>query len=156
MLKVPPGGSGKSYKFSITTPTGVTKSIGFSQQSTATPKVNIISSATISPNTPTNVILNRTVLPTTIPELVQIYSLTNPEYIYHVSNWSINSTQLNFSVTLNTGKYGFRLFDDVYGWYSFTTNTILSVSKSSSTYTLLTTRTSFNGGSLTITGDYIG
>lgn len=67
VLKVPPGASGKSYKFSITTPTGLIKTMSFSQSSTSTPKVNLISSATISPNTPTNVILNRTVLPTTVP-----------------------------------------------------------------------------------------
>ena len=100
--------------------------------------------------------MNRTALPTTVPELVQIYSLTNSEYVYQVANWSQNSTQLNFNVTLNTGKYGFKLYDDVYGWYSLTTNTVLSVSKSSSTYTLSTTQTSFNGGSITVVGDYIG
>lgn len=73
-----------------------------------------------------------------------------------MNNWSINSTQLNFSVTLNSGKYGFKMYDDLYGWYSFTTNSILSVSKTSLNYSISTTQTSFNGGSVIVTGDYIG
>lgn len=63
---------------------------------------------------------------------------------------------LSFNVTLATGKYGFRLYDDLYGWYSLTPNSLLSVSKSPTVYTVSKTQTSFNGGVFKITGDYIG
>ncbi len=127
---------------------GLLKSIGFSQTTTSTPKVNLISTATIAPNTATNVILNRTTLTTTVPEIVQIFSLTNPSVVFNVSTWATNSTQLNLSVTLNSGNYGFKMFDDLYGWYSYTNTTFLSVSKSASTYAIATTLTSFNGGTV--------
>jgi len=58
-------------------------------------------------------------------------------------------------VTLNTGKYGLRLYDDVYGWYSTTTASFLTVSKSG-VYSVTTIQTSFNGGAVTVTGSDIG
>ncbi len=156
VLKVPTGITGRSYTFSLTTPMGVIKSMSFSQSSTATPKVNLVSTAAILPNTPTTINLNRTVLPTIIPEILQLYSLTNSLFIYNVSTWVENSTQLSFNVTLNSGKYGFTLFDDLYGWYSVTSTTFLSVSKSPTAYTVTPISTSFNGGVVTVTGDNIG
>jgi hypothetical protein len=154
-LTVPPGVAGRSYTFSLTTPTGLTKSIGFSQQTAATPKINLISALIISPNVVTTVILNNTILGTIIPEKVYIYSISNPDFIYTVTSWTNSSTQLSFNVTLNSGKYGFKLYDDLYGWYN-TANVVLSVSKSSTSYTISNTQTSFNGGVFTINGDYIG
>jgi len=67
VLAVPQGVAGRSYTFSLTTPIGLTKSIGFSQQTTATPKISLISAPIISPNVATTVILNNTILGTIIP-----------------------------------------------------------------------------------------
>lgn len=58
-----------------------------------------------------------------------------------------------FEVTLKSGKYGFRLFDSVYGWYA--TAAVLTVSKSGS-YNFNPTVASYNGGLFKVTGDYIG
>lgn len=63
---------------------------------------------------------------------------------------------MTFNVTLNSGKYGFQLFDNVNGWYSLTNTSFLSVSKSIANYTVIPSLTSFNGGLLTVTGDNIG
>lgn len=134
---------------------GVVKSIGFSQQTSSTPNVNMLSTPTISPNVASTVTLNRTNLATIAPETIQIYSLTNLGYVYDVATWTNTSSQISFSVTLNSGKYGFRLYDDVYGWYSTSATTVLSVSKSG-TYTVSPIETSFNGGLITVTGNNIG
>jgi hypothetical protein len=58
-------------------------------------------------------------------------------------------------VTLNTGKYGFRLYDETLGWYATTATSILEVSKVG-TYTVVDTVSSFNGGVVTVTGSNIG
>ncbi len=54
VLKLPPGASGKSYLFNITNPMGSAKSTGFSQQTTATPRIAFVGASTtaltISPN----------------------------------------------------------------------------------------------------------
>ncbi len=89
--------------------------------------------------------------------------MSNPNFVYNApATWTINpvvnsTTQISFKVTLNSGKYGFKIFDDLYGWYT-TTGVTLTVSKSTAAYTLATavTQTSFNGGVLKINGDYIG
>lgn len=70
VLNVPAGVSGKTYSFSITTPMKATKSISFSQQTTSTPKVNLTSSSSISPNTISLVTLNNTILGSTVPETI--------------------------------------------------------------------------------------
>lgn len=155
-MTVPAGVSGRSYLFSITPPVGQAKSVSFSQQATSTPKANLTSSGVISPNTQTTVTLNNTLLGNTVPEIVQVYSLSNPDFVYNITSVTNSSTLLNFNLNLNSGKYGFRMFDDLYGWYSFTDGTFLSVSKSSTPYTISKTLTSFNGGLLTVTGDNIG
>jgi hypothetical protein len=156
VLTVPQGANARAYTFSLTNPMGTTKSIGFSQQTTATPSVNLTSSPTIQPNVASTLTLNRVTLPAVLPEKIQLYSLSNPDFVVDVASWTNSSTVLSFSVTLNSGKYGFRLYDDLYGWYSMTATTVLSVAKSSSAYSISATQTSFNGGVVTVTGDYIG
>jgi hypothetical protein len=54
-----------------------------------------------------------------------------------------------FSVNLASGKYGFLLYYNVYGWAK--SSQFVSVSKTSN-YSVSTTKVSFNGGLLTITG----
>lgn len=105
----------RSFTFSITNSMGTSKSITFSQSASSTPGVELLSSASISSNVATNIILRRTTLNTTYPEKIQLYSVTNPNYVYDVATWTNSSVNLTFSVTLNSGKYGFKLFDDVYG-----------------------------------------
>lgn len=63
---------------------------------------------------------------------------------------------LTFSVTLNSGRYGFRLYDDLYGWYKTSNTTFLNVSKTGTYSIASAVQTSFNGGLLTITGSDIG
>ncbi len=152
---MPPGPAGRTYTFSLTTPTGLVRSITFSHQISATPNVILASSASISLNTAAVIKLNNTLLNSTNPEIVQIYSLSNPNYVYNVASWTNTAGQISFTATLNSGKYGFKLFDDVYGWYT-TTSAILTVSKSATAYTATNTKTSFNGGVFTVTGDNIG
>jgi hypothetical protein len=55
-----------------------------------------------------------------VPEKIEIYSLSNPNFIYKVSSWTNSTTQFSFTVTLNSGKYGFKIYDDLYGWYTTT------------------------------------
>lgn len=70
--------------------------------------------------------------------------------------FSNTSADLTFSVTLNSGRYGFRLYDDLYGWYQTTATSFLNVAKSG-TYSIDNTLlTSFNGGLLKINGTDIG
>ncbi len=47
------------------------------------------------------------------------------------------------------------MYNDAYGWYSTTERTFLAVSQSG-TYTLTPTEVSFNGGVVTVQGNYIG
>jgi hypothetical protein len=161
VLQVPPGVNGRQFTFSITSPVTtasgapITKNLGFSQQSSSTPTVNLISTATLSPNTATTVTLNRTILNTATPNIIYIYSVSNPAFTYNISSWSYNGTSITFSVTLNSGKYGFKLFNTAYGWYSTSSNSYLSVS-SSGTYSASATPASFNGGLFTVTGNNIG
>ena len=65
------------------------------------------------------------------------------------------SAVINFSVNLKSGKYGFRLYDDRFGWFATTERTVLSVSQRG-TYTVSPTTSSFNGGVVTVTANHIG
>jgi len=67
VLRVPKGVNAKQYSFKLTSPTGTSFTLGFSQQDTATPTVDLTSTATISPNTASTISLTRTVKPTTTP-----------------------------------------------------------------------------------------
>lgn len=89
------------------------------------------------------------------PETVQLYSLSDPTWVHNLTEWTYNTTKIEFSVKLNSGRYGLRLFDDVYGWYSTTVQTVLNVA-SSGAYTVATKVTSFNGGYVTVTGNNVG
>jgi len=120
VLKVPGGKDGQIYKLSVISPTGISKTVQFSLSSTKTPTVDLTSTQTISPNTQTLISLNRTTMTTTNPTTIQLYSVTNPSFIYTVSSWTNSSTVLTFNVTLNSGGYKFRLYNEIYGWYSTT------------------------------------
>lgn len=120
VLKVPGGKDGQIFKFSVTSPTGISKTVQFSLSSSKTPTVDLTSTQTISPNTQTLISLNRTTMTTTNPTSIQLYSTTNPSFVYTVLSWTNSSTILTFNVTLNSGKYGFRLYSETYGWYSMT------------------------------------
>jgi hypothetical protein len=50
VLTLPSGASGRTYNFNITNPMGTLKTTGFSQQSSATPRISFVGSSTISPN----------------------------------------------------------------------------------------------------------
>ncbi len=60
-----------------------------------------------------------------------------------------------FNVSLKKGKYGFKVFDDAYGWYTVTANSLLSVTDSGK-LDVSPTIASFNGGLFKVTGNYIG
>ena len=66
-----------------------------------------------------------------------------------VPNWTYLETLINFSVTLNSGKYGFKLYDSLYGWYD--TNCFITVANAGG-YSVSSTVSSFNGGSFTVSG----
>lgn len=163
VLKVPAGLNGRSYTFSLTTPMAVTKSTGFSQQNSATPNISYVGTPVIAPNTQTLITLNQTntasaTIKAVVPELVQIYSLSNPSVAFNVPTFTNSTSVITFNVTLNSGMYGFRLFDEIYGWYN-SSGALLNVTQSNTTtYTTSdpVTPTSFNGGVVNITGDYIG
>jgi len=84
-----------------------------------------------------------------------LYSITDPSFTYTVTGQTYSSAVINFPVTLNSGKYGFRLYDNDYGYFSTTTRSVLSVSQSG-TYTVSLTTVSYNGGLVTVTGNHIG
>lgn len=71
----------------------------------------------------------------------------------NITSLSYSGTNITFSVALNSGQYGFQLYDSVYGWY--TCKSLLNVA-ASGTYTPTNVQTSFNGGSLIVVGDNIG
>ncbi len=72
-----------------------------------------------------------------------------------ITGQTYSSTVINFPVTLKSGKYGFRLYDDTLGWFATTERSVISVSQSG-TYTVNPTTSSFNGGVVTVTGTNIG
>lgn len=155
-LRVPKGFHGKTHEFRLTSPTtGVILSVTFVQNDTSTPTVDLTSTATITPNTNSVISLTRTVRVTTIPELIEIYSVTDPTYKIKITGQTYSSAVINFPVNLKSGKYGFRLYDDFYGWFATTERSFLSVSQSG-TYTISPTSSSFNGGVVTVTGNHIG
>lgn len=80
VLSIPAGPSGRTYNFSLTSPTGVTKFITFSQLTSGTPKIAYVGTASIDPQVETLVQLNQTNtgVAAVLPELVQVYSITNP------------------------------------------------------------------------------
>lgn len=163
---MPPGTTGRTYSFNLTSPTGVFKATTFTQLNTSTPKAVFNSSVygTIQPNTETTIVLNNTVVPMAIAKTIQLYSISNPLFVYDVSTWTTTlitytdgttMNQLSFKVTLNSGKYGFRIYDENLGWYTATIT--LTVQKATgTTYAAVLTSTSFNGGTFKITGDHIG
>ena len=163
VLTIPAGPSGRTFNFSLTSPNGVSKYITFSQLKTGTPKIAIVGTASIDPQVETFIKLNQTntnsPVSTVLPELIQVYSVSNPNKIFTIqTNYTSNATVISFNVTLNTGKYGFKLFDEVAGWYD-TTDVFLTVIKVNTTsYTLdqAVTKTSFNGGAVKINGANIG
>ena len=95
-----------------------------------------------------------------MPESVQVYSVSNPDYTITIpiGNVANESTVLQFNVTLASGRYSFRIFDEDFGWYN-SSSIFLNVTKlNTTTYTLdqNITKTSFNGGTVKIIGDNIG
>lgn len=94
------------------------------------------------------------------PDLIQVYSVTNPLFFVSIvpANYIVNATKVSFNVILNTGRYGFKLFNNLAGWYD-TTGVFLDVVRTNTTtYTLdqTTTQVSFNGGAIKINGANIG
>lgn len=69
VLNLPPASltTVRSFTFTITNSMGTSKSIVISQSATYTPGVELASSASISSNVATNVLLKRTTLSTTYP-----------------------------------------------------------------------------------------
>lgn len=120
VLRVPSGKDGQVYKFSVISPTGISKTVQFSLSSTKTPTMDLTSTQSISPNTQILISLNRTAMTTTLPTSIQIYSISNPSYVYNVLSWMNTSSVVNFNVTLNSGKYGFKIYSQAYGWYTMT------------------------------------
>lgn len=110
ILRVPDGKDGQIYKLSVISPTGVSKTVQFSLSSLKTPTIDMTSTQTISPNVQTTISLNRTILPTIIPTSIKLYSTTNPSFVYTVPSWTNTSTVLTFNVTLNSGKYAFKIY----------------------------------------------
>jgi hypothetical protein len=105
--------------------------------------------------------LNQTVtaLASVLPEVIQVFSVTNPNFFVTIpTNYTVNATLISFNVTLNTGRYAFKLFDDVSGWYDTTDIFLNVIRESASVYTLdqAITKTSFNGGTVKINGPNIG
>lgn len=49
VLTIPPGATGRTYEFSLTSPTGTTRSITFSQLTSGTPKISFIGTPSINP-----------------------------------------------------------------------------------------------------------
>lgn len=82
VLKVPGGKDGQIYKLSITSPTGISKTVQFSLSTSKTPTIDMISTQTISPNTLTSISINRTIMATINPTSIHLYSITNPSYVY--------------------------------------------------------------------------
>lgn len=129
VLTIPPGPTGRTYNFSLTSPTGTTRFITFSQLTSGTPKISFIGTPSINPQVETLIQLNQTVtaLASVLPEVIQVFSVTNPNFFVTIpTNYTINATVISFNVTLNTGRYAFKLFDDVSGWYD-TTDIFLNV-----------------------------
>jgi hypothetical protein len=86
---------------------------------------------------------------------VTVFSTSNP--LFNISipfvNLTTTTPAITFSTVLNSGQYGFQLYDSVYGWYLC--KSVLNVSPSGA-YTVSNVQTSFNGGSVTFTGNNIG
>ena len=80
--------------------------------------------------------------------------MANSNYVYPVTNYTNSSTTITFSVNLGSGKYGFRLYDDVYGYYRCVST--LTVSADLTNYTVANSSVSFNGDTVTIQGANIG
>ncbi len=155
VLRIPRGFNTKAFEFRLTSPTGISISYTFSQTDTNTPTVDLTSAGTITPNVAATISLTRTVRAATTPEIIELYSITDPSFKVPITDQTYNSTVINFPVTLKSGKYGFRLYDDTLGWFATTERTVLSVSQSG-TYTVNPTTSSFNGGMVTVTGTDIG
>ena len=88
-----------------------------------------------------------------------MFSVTNPNFFVTIpTNYTVNASVISFNVTLNTGRYAFKLFDDVYGWYDTTGIFLEVIRETASVYTLdqAVTKTSFNGGTVKINGPNIG
>lgn len=153
---MPAGFNNKQHLFNIITPQGTTKTVWFYLYNTATPTVNLLEPLVeVQPDVEIKIKLNRTVLNSVQPEIVQLYSLSDPVWVKNVTELSYNTTKIEFSVKLNSGKYGLRLFDDVYGWFSTTAQTVINVA-SSGAYTAANKVVSFNGGEVTVIGNNIG
>ncbi len=89
-----------------------------------------------------------------------MYSITNPNFFvsFLPINYTINGSRITFNVTLNSGRYRFKLFNNNAGWYD-TTDVFLDIARTNTTtYSLdqVTTQVSFNGGAVKINGDNIG
>lgn len=92
-------------------------------------------------------------LPTKTPTSIKIYNVLNPDVLYNVSTFAENGTIVSFSYAFNGGKYGVRVWYDVYGWGD--SAGYLTVGNSSG-YVVGAVDVSYAGSTITINGTDIG
>jgi len=149
VINLPAVTASTEYVLTIKSPSGSIRTAMFSQTTAATPTVTVVSPTTASASGVVSVQLNRTASPSAEPEIVQVYSISNPDSIQTITAPTFGASTIDFDVTLKSGRYGFKLYDDVYGWY--TSGDFIDVSKTGA-YTVADFTTSFNGGQVVVSG----
>lgn len=148
---IPRGIDGQTYTFTMASPvTGNTFLKTFTLKKTSTPTMTLTSASSVAAGS-ISVSLNRTNLATVLPSSITLVSKINPNDVIIVTanSWTNTTTVINFNVVVKSGLYGFVVAYPNYGIASITAT--LTVTSAALTLAGPVT-TSFNGGSLTITG----
>ena len=148
---MPPGTL--SYSIVLEDPTGTRSTASFSQSAGSTPMMTL-DTTSATPGASTSVTLTQNSLTTESPSKVYIYNVLDPEDMMEIlaADYTFSSPTLSFSYTFKTGKYGFKIWFDKYGWAQISSQ--LSASASAD-FTASLTSSSFMGGQIVVSGDHI-
>ena len=152
-LKVPAGAASTAYSIKLADPTGSSVSATFTQTAAATPLLTL-GTTTVTPGSSITVQLTQTNLLTANPTKVFVYNVLNMDAMDEVT-WTdvtVASNAISFPYTFGAGSYAIRVWYDNYGWGEVSA-TVSAAALADFTASLTTS--SYLGGQLTVTGDYI-
>lgn len=138
------------YRLSLRNPTSQSVTANFTQSTAFTPTLAVLNTLPLASGSQT-VRLNRTTLATVNPASISMFNVLNPTKLYDVPSWSYNAAAIEFTTTLNAGKYGFKVWFVGYGWGNCGEITVTAATA----YTAPSVQSSLLGGRITVQGSDI-
>lgn len=143
-----PEGTSISYSITLNNPISQPVTATFTQTSTNTPTLNLLTSSPLASGSQT-IQINKVSLATQTPTRIYIYNTINPDRLELVHGWTQAGTVISLTYVFSAGQYGFKLWYEGYGWGNCPTTVNVS---SQAAFTIGNTVSSYAGRKLVISG----